>query len=113
MLPVDIGIGHQDDLVVAKFCDIEIIMDTCTKGCDEGLDFIVLKYSIDARLLNIEDLSANRKDSLITRVAATFCGAACGISLDDIKLALLWLSPLAISEFSRHSAPFEKAFTAS
>ena len=35
---VDIGIGHDDDLVVAQFGDIEIFMNTGTKRCNHRFD---------------------------------------------------------------------------
>ena len=41
MSTVDIGIGHDDNLVVAAFIKVEFFADACAESGDHGTDFIV------------------------------------------------------------------------
>jgi len=57
---VDIGVGHQDHLVVARVLDVELVADACADGGDQRLDLDVLQDLVDARLLDVEDLATQR-----------------------------------------------------
>ena len=89
MCAIDIGIGHNDDLVITQFADIKVFMDTCSKSCDHCLDLCISIDSVKTCLLNIEDLASKRKDCLCRTVSRCLGRTACGISLYDIDLAVL------------------------
>ena len=55
------------------------------------------------RLLDIENLTSKRKDSLGFAVAALLGRTACGISLDKEELAFLRIPLGTIRKFARHS----------
>ena len=55
------------------------------------------------RLLDIENLTSQRKDSLGLTVAALLGRTACGISLNKEKLAFLRIPLGTIRKFARHS----------
>ena len=40
MTAIDVGIGHDDDLVIAQLGDIEIVANAGAKGRDQRADFL-------------------------------------------------------------------------
>ena len=93
---VDVGVGHQHDLVVAQLGDVEVLMDPGAERGDDRLDLAVLQDPVDPGLLDVEDLAADRQDRLDPRVASTLGRAAGRVTLDDEDLALLRVGRLAV-----------------
>ena len=58
MLSVDIGIGHDNDLMVAEFGYIDLFTDTATECGDHRADLGVVEYLMCSCLFNIQDLSS-------------------------------------------------------
>ena len=58
MSTVNVGIGHDDDLVITEFADIEVIMDTGTESRDHRLDLSIVINPVKTGFLYIKDLSA-------------------------------------------------------
>jgi len=56
MATVDIGIGHQHDLVVSQLVDVEIIVDAGAERIDDRLDLLVRPDPVDACLLDFRIL---------------------------------------------------------
>ena len=83
---VDVGVRHQDDLVVAQPLDVELVADAGAERGDQRLDLLVLQHLVDPRLLDVEDLAAQRQDRLGRAVAALLGRAAGGVALDDEQL---------------------------
>ena len=90
---IDIGIGHQDDLVVAQLRDVEVVAvalgEAAAEGVDHGLDLRVRENLIHRRLLDVQDLTTEWEDRLGLTVTAGLRRAARRITLDDEDLALL------------------------
>ena len=84
---VHIGVGQDDDLVVADLGDVEILGQACADGRYERLDLGVLQHLVDAGPLDVEDLAPDGQDGLGLRVAGILCGAPRGVPLDDEELA--------------------------
>src|ERR1019366_6556017 len=80
---VNVGVGHQDDLVVANLGDVEIRFDAGPNGGDEGLDFGVLENFVGARLLDVQYLSADWQDRLVARIPRVLRRTAGRVSLDN------------------------------
>ena len=56
--PVNIGVRHNDDAVIADLLDVEVVpTDTSPKGRDEHLNFLAAEHLVEARLLDIQNLS--------------------------------------------------------
>ena len=55
---VHVGIGHDDDLVIAKLRDIKILMNTGTKSGDHGFNLSVCIDFVKSCLFYIQNLSA-------------------------------------------------------
>ena len=86
MRTVDIGIGHDDNLVVSELILIEFITDTSTECHNYGLELLICINLIDSCLLNVEHLTPERKDSLILTLSTLLSRTAGGISLNDKNL---------------------------
>ena len=67
---VDVGVGHDDDLVVARLLEVELVADARAHGADHGEDLVVLQHLVDARLLDVDDLATQRQDRLEAAVAS-------------------------------------------
>ena len=56
---VDVGVGHDDDLVVAQFLDVEIVAaDAGAHRLDEGADLLGGEHAVEAGALDVQDLAA-------------------------------------------------------
>ena len=104
VLAVDVGVGHQHDLVVAQLGDVEVVVHAGAERGDQRLHLVVLQHLVDAGLLDVEDLAADRQDRLEPRVAAALGRAAGGVALDDEELALLGVGRLAVGELAGQAA---------
>ena len=109
MLAVDIGVGHQDDLVVAQAIDVELVLDTGAKGRHERLYLSVLQHLVDACLLDVQNLAADRQDRLTLGVSTLSSGSTSGVTLDNEDLTLLRLTTGAVNEFAGHAGATQKA----
>ena len=83
---VDIGVGHQHDLVIARLLDVEVLADPGAEGRDQRLDLGVGEDLVDPGLLDVEDLAADGQDRLVVGVAPAHGRAAGGVPLDDEDL---------------------------
>ena len=70
VVAVDVGVGHHHDLVVAHLVDVELLVDAGAERGDDRLHLGVGEHLVDAGLLDVEDLAADRQDRLDPRVAA-------------------------------------------
>ena len=77
MRAVDIGIRHNDYLVVAKLCYIKFVAYSGAEGYDYGHELLVADNSVKSRLFDVEHLAPEGKNGLEASVASLFCGAAC------------------------------------
>ena len=85
---VHVRVGHQQNLMIPRPRDIEIVLvllggifagaaDAGPEGLDERTDFI------EARPLDVQDLALERQDRLKLPVAALFCGTSGGVAFHD------------------------------
>ncbi|CAI8198459.1 MAG: Uncharacterised protein [Alphaproteobacteria bacterium] len=73
MRPVDIGISHDDDFVIAQFFDIEILAANArAERRNQCANLIGRKHFVKACALNIQDFTAQRQDRLIGAIARLF-----------------------------------------
>ena len=101
MASVDVGIGHNDDLVITKFGNIKILMDSGSEGSDHCLDLFVSVNFIQTCLLNIQDLTTKWKDRLCGTVSRCLGRTTRGISLYDINLTVLRILVRTVCKLSR------------
>ena len=110
---VDVGVGHQDDLAVAQFRYVEVVLaDAGAERRDHGADFLVAQHLVVARFLDVEDLSLERQDRLEAAVAALLGGAAGALALDQVHFAAVRLTLGAVGQLARQSAAVQRSLAA-
>src|SRR5258708_37068272 len=87
MSAVDIGVGHDDDLVVTEFVGIELLAPNAgAERRDQGGDLNRRQHLVETRPFDVQDLSAQRKDRLIGAVAPLLGGTTGAVALDQEEL---------------------------
>jgi hypothetical protein len=66
---VDVGVGHEDDLAVAGLIEVEAAARAGTDHLDDRRALGVLEHVGQGRLLDVEDLAADRQQGLVIGVA--------------------------------------------
>src|SRR4028119_840189 len=84
---VDVGVGHEHDLVVARPFEVEAVPHARTDGTDHGLYLDVREDLVDVGLLDVQDLASQRQYGLEVSLPALLGRAARRVSLDDVQLA--------------------------
>ena len=100
---VDVGVGHDDDLVVARLLEVELVADAGADGADHGEDLVVLQHLVDARLLDVDDLAAQRQDRLEAAVAGLLGRAAGRVALDEVELGEVRVADGAVGQLARQA----------
>lgn len=101
---VDVGVGHDDDAVIAQlFRLVFVLADAGAQRLDQRDDFLAGNELVEARLLDVQDLALERQDGLELPVAALLGGAACGVTLDQVELGLGRVLLLAVGELARQA----------
>ena len=115
MRAVHVGIGHDDDFVIAQFVEIKraftlAVANARADGRDHRADFVVLKNFVEPRFLDVDQFAANRQNRLELPVAALLGRAAGGITFDNVKLRVRRIAVGTIRQFARQSAAGQRRF---
>ena len=94
---VDVGVGHDDDAVVAQLVGGERVLvigvlatrlaDAGAERGDQRGDRLGRQHLVETRALDVQDLAAQRQDRLELAIAALLGRAAGGVALDEVDLA--------------------------
>src|SRR5206468_2979466 len=103
-------VGHEDDLVVAQLRDVELVVHAGAERGEDAADLLVAEDLVDPRLLDVEDLPADRQDRLEAPVASLLGATAGRIPLDDEDLAHTGIVIRAIGELAGERAAVEDGF---
>ncbi len=107
---VDVGVRHDDDLVVAELVGVELLAaDAGAERGDQRADLLGTEHLVEARPLDIEDLAAERQHRLVLAVPALLGRAAGRIALDDEDLGLRRVALLAVGELAGERGHVERA----
>ena len=106
---IDVGVGHDDNLVVAKFFDVGLFAvlaqaETYAKRLNNVVDFIAFKRFVPHSLLYVQYLAAQGQDGLRGPATALLGRTAGRITLYEEKLAAGRVLFGAVSQFTRQSA---------
>jgi hypothetical protein len=92
---VDVGIGHDDDLVVAQFGEVEPALALLVRRADAGAErrddvghLLRRQHLVATCALDIEDLAADRQHGLVFALARLLGRAAGAVTLDDEHLGI-------------------------
>ncbi len=111
---VDVGVGHQNNFVIAQLAGIEIVLTDARAECgDDGADFFVAEHFVVAGFFDVEDFALERKDRLELAIAAHFRGAAGRFTLDDKQFAAAGIAFLTVRELAGQTAGIHGGFAAS
>ena len=106
---VHVGVGHDDDAVVAELGQVERVADAGAQGDHERPDVLARDDLVQAGLLDVEELAAQRQDRLEAAVATLLGRAAGRVALDDVQLALGRVAFLAVGQLARQRHALEGA----
>ena len=109
MAAVDVGVRHEDDLVVADLVRVEVLADPGAEREDERADLREREHLVEARLLDVQDLALEREDRLRPPVAALLGRAAGRVALDDEDLRERRIAFLAVGELAGQAGAVERA----
>src|SRR6201998_2080981 len=110
---VDVGVGHQNDFVIAEFAGVEIVLaDAGTQRGDDGADFFVAQHFVVAGLFDVEDFAFEGQDGLVFAIAAHLCGPPGRLPRDDKQFTTSRIALLAISQLPREAARIHRGFAA-
>ena len=109
MAPVDVGVRHEDDLVVPDLPRVEVLADPGAEREDERADLGEGEHLVEARLLDVQDLALERQDRLRAPVAALLGRAAGRVALDDEDLRERRIAFLAVRELAGEARAVERA----
>ena len=112
MAAVDIGIGHDDDLVIPELVEVEIVEYAAAERRNHRFDFFVFQNAVEAYLFDVEYLAAKGQNCLEASVSALFRGAACRVALDDIDLGQLRVIFVAVAQLIGHGRAAERRLAA-
>ena len=90
--PVDVGVAHDDDPLVANLVEIEVFADPGTDRCDERLDLGVGEDLVEGSPFDVQHLAAQRQNRLglgITGIARRTTGR---VALDDEQFGSLGIA---------------------
>lgn len=79
---VNIRIGHDDDLVVAQFIDVEFIAaNSCAERHNKVTDFLTAQHPVKPGAFDVQDLTFQGQDRLCLAVTARLRRATGGVTL--------------------------------
>lgn len=101
MRAIHVGVGHQDDAVIAKLVGVVFFLaDAAAERGDQRADFRGTQHAVEAGAFDIEDFAFQRQDGLGLAVAALFGRAACGVAFDDEQFRKRRIFFLAIRQLA-------------
>ena len=109
---VDVGIGHDDYLVVSELIDVKLVADARAQRGYDGCKLIVAVDLVRARLFDVEHLAPQGEDGLEARVATLGRRAACRVALDDVQLCKRRVALVAVAQLVRHLTGLQPRFSA-
>src|SRR5258705_5331120 len=112
MSAINISICHDDDLVVARLLDLELVLDAAADRGDDRADLLVGEDLVDAGLLHVDDLAAEGQNRLELALPSLLGAATGGVALDEVDLAQRGVRQRAVRELARQVADVERALAA-
>ena len=118
MRTVNVCIGHDDDLVVARLADIEVATvagarrDAAADRGDQGLDGVARERAVVTHALDVQNLAAQGQNRLDVSATAVLGRTACRVALYDEELGQLGIAHRAVGELAGQRRRLEQALAA-
>src|SRR5690606_31313388 len=113
MRTVNVGVRHDDDVVVAQLVDIEFIAaDTATERGNQRADLLGRQHAVEPGLLNVKDLTLERQDGLGLAVAALLRRTARRVTFHNVEFRQGRVSLLAVGELAGQAGDVQRALAA-
>ena len=105
---IDVGIGHDDYLVVAELVIVGLLAilaksEAYAQCLDDIVDLLVLEGLVPHYALYVEYLTTDGQNGLIVAVATLLGATTCRITLDNEQFALGCISVRAIGQLARQA----------
>ena len=108
---IDVGIRHDDNLVVSPFRNVLFHSDTRPNRLNHAADFFIGENFIFARLVGVDDFTTKWQDRLIFPQASTFGASTGRITFHQVQLAFLHVLADTISQFPGQAAAGKRSFS--
>ncbi len=113
MRAVDVGVGHQDDAVVAQLVRVVLVAaDAGTERGDQRADLVGGQHAVEAGAFHVEDLAAQRQHRLVLAVAALLGRATCRVTLDDEQFRQCRILFLAVGQLAGQACDVQRTLAA-
>ena len=112
MRTVDVGIGHDEDFVVAHLGDVELIPDAGAQRRDDRHQLVVAVHAVGAGFLNVEHLAPQRQNRLDVRIAPLLGRASGRVALHNEQLGLAGVFFVAVGQLAGHAVCLQRALAA-
>ena len=109
---VHVSISHNNDFVVPKFFNIEILSNTCSQRSNYWLQLFVVNYLINASTFYVQHLSPQRKNSLNLWISSLLGRTTCRVTLYNVNLAFFGIFGRTICQLSRKTKAIHTSLTA-
>ena len=117
MRTIDVGIGHDDNLIVAQLVDVGILRvftvnaEAHTDTLDDVHHRLCLEHKVPLNLFHVQDLTTQGQDGLEVAVAALLGRTTSGVTLDEEDLTLLGILVGAVGQLTRQATTRHRVLT--
>ena len=109
---VHVGIGHDDDFMIAQLVRVKLLPDACPQGGDHGAELVVAVDPVGPGLFHVQHLAPQRQDGLEAGIPALGGGAPCGVALHDVNFREGGVPLVAVPQLVGHLAGLQPGFPA-
>src|SRR6476661_1419439 len=107
--PIHIRVGHDDDPVISQLRGVEALPDPGSERDDQRSHVLAREDLVEARLLDVEQLAAQRQHRLEPPIPPLLGRTARRVPFDDVQLAPSRVTLLAVGELSRQREAIERS----
>ena len=113
---IDIGIGHDDHFVITDLTQVKRLRvlfgtERDTQRGEDITNLFGLEYLMLHRFLHVQDLTAQRQDSLVYAVTTGLSRTACRVSLHEEELALRCIFRYAVGQLTGQTTSTQRTLT--
>ena len=112
MRTVDIGIGHDDDAMVAGRVAVVIFADIRANCRNKARNGVARKCAMQTSTLDVQNFATEGQNCLVFAVTRLLGRTTCGITLDDEDFRQGGIFARAVGKLARHAERIEHALAA-